>query len=368
MLKEIYLMRKPVNLVLVIVITLALFAGLLPTTTALAGKQPPPGGNGFADGKIVVANRGSGDISVIDARSGELITNIPLPQGDADIFPEPMYVVYTQVGDQVFVGDRANNRVVSFDANDFSILGSVPTGRGVFHMWADFRGRQLWVNNDIDKTTTVIDPETLSVITTVPTPSDLVEMGGKPHDVLLDAKGRYAFVSVLGLPGESDYVIQYSTKTFEEIGRAMVGKDPHLSFSVRSKQLYVPCQGSDALYVLDAKSLEQVTVLEIPGAHGAGMAFNGKIFYTANLPGGGFNALFAVDTKANMIVGEPTDSPYAVPHNIALTPIPDKLFLTHSGGASDKVTFYDVSASDPSPVFIGEVTVGLNPFGLSYVP
>ena len=58
-----------------------------------------------------------------------------------------------------------------------------PAGRGVFHMWADYRGRQLWVNNDIDKTTTVIDPSTLEVLATVPTPADLVAMGGKPHDV-----------------------------------------------------------------------------------------------------------------------------------------------------------------------------------------
>lgn len=45
-----------------------------------------------------------------------------------------------------------------------------------------------------------------------------------------------------------------------------------------------------------------------------------------------------------------------------------KLFLTHSGGASDKVTIYAVSVEDPNPTLIGEVTVGLNPFGLAYVP
>jgi hypothetical protein len=44
------------------------------------------------------------------------------------------------------------------------------------------------------------------------------------------------------------------------------------------------------------------------------------------------------------------------------------LFLTHSGGTSDKVTLYSVSAADPIPVLIDEVTVGLNPFGLAYVP
>ena len=175
-------------------------------------------------------------------------------------------------------------------------------------------------------------------------------------------------MSVLGLPGDHDYVVQFSTHTFEEIRRAPVGKDPHLSFSVRSKQLYVPAQNSNALYVLDRNTLEQITVLEAPGAHGAGMAFNGKHFYTTNLTGGGEDAIFTIDTRTNTIIGEPTDAPYAVPHNIALTPFPDKLYLTHSGGTADKVTFYDVSIGNPVPVYAGEVTVGLNPFGLSYVP
>ena len=120
---------------------LAIFAGFFSFGDVQAASH------GRSHSTIVVANRGSGDISVIDARRGELLMNVPLPQDDGDNFPEPMYVVYTRPGDRVFVGDRANNRVVVFDADDFSVVGTVPTGAGVFHMWADPRGKQLWVNN-----------------------------------------------------------------------------------------------------------------------------------------------------------------------------------------------------------------------------
>lgn len=341
---------------------MALIAGPLAAGPAYAASELS------THGKIVVANRGSGSISVIDAQAGELIATIPLPQGLEDNPPEPMYVVYTRTGDQVFVGDRANDRVVAFDADDFSVLGTVPAGQGVFHMWADGRGRQLWVNNDIDNTTTVIDPNTLSVIATVPTPADLVAQGGKPHDVILDPQGRLAFVTVLALPGENDYVVQFRTDTFEEIGRAPVGKDPHLSLTRRNNLLYVPSQGSDAVYILNRETMETVKVLEIPGAHGAGMTNSGEYFYTTNLPGGGTDAIFTIETKNNTIVGDPVDTPYPVPHNIALTPFPGKLYLTHSGASSDVVTFYEVRGNDPTPVLAGEITVGLNPFGLSYAP
>ncbi len=57
-----------------------------------------------------------------------------------------------------------------------------------------------------------------------------------------------------------------------------------------------------------------------------------------------------------------------MPHNIALTSGGGKLYLTHSGGTSDKVTIYTASLEEPLPVFAGEVTVGLNPFGTAFVP
>ena len=106
-------------------------------------------------------------------------------------------------------------------------------------------------------------------------------------------------------------------------------------------------------------------ILTVPGAHGAGMPFDGKTFYTTNLPNGGTDALFAIDTKKNKVLGS-TDTPYPVPHNIALTPDGKKLYVTHSGGTSDKVTVYSIKKNNRIPVYKSEITVGLNPFGLDF--
>lgn len=355
-------MKYKISITLISMLTLALFTGFLTFGQAQASID------GQLQGKIVIANRGSGNISVINALNGELVMNIDLPISGDDNFPEPMYVVYSRPDNRVFVGDRANDRVVVFDARNFSVIGTVGTGQGVFHMWIDQIGNQLWVNNDIDKTTTVIDPRSLERIATVPTPADLVAQGGKPHDVIVDHYSKLAYISVLGLPGANDYVVQFRTDTFEETARAEVGKDPHLSLTRRNAYLYVPTQNSNAVFVLDRFTLAQVDVLNIPGAHGAGMTFNGKYFYTTNLPGGGTDALFTIDTHTNSVIGSAVASPYPVPHNIALTQSPGKLYLTHSGSTSDKVTFYDVSYTEPIPAYVGDVTVGLNPFGLAYVP
>lgn len=344
-------MRKTGSFLIVLWMALAAF---LPAGIASAQGNP--------SGEIVVANRGSGSISIIDVETNQLIDTVPLPAGDN--MPEPMYVVFVEEAGFVFVGDRANDRVVVFDPDDYSVAATVATGAGVFHMWADDRGRFLWVNNDVDKTATVIDPQTLEVLATVEMPADLVAEGYIPHDVILDPKGRFAYVTMLGGSGPSDYLVQFSLATFGEVNRAEAGQDPHVSLAQNNEQIFVPAQGSDTVFVFNRNTLELVEEIAVPGAHGAWMAPNGQVFYTTNLSGGGTDGLFAIDTKTNTVIGA-ADTPYPVPHNIVVTKN-KKLFLTHSG-PQDKVTVYDVSVANPIPAPIDEVTVGLNPFGLAYV-
>ncbi len=318
--------------------------------------------------RVVIANRASGTISVIDARTDEVVGTYALPSSDGEPAPEPMYVVSVPRYGRVFVGDRANDRVAVFNARTFDVEGMVPAGAGVFHMWADARGRQLWVNNDVDNTTTVIDLRTLTVRATVPTPADLVAMGGHPHDVILGPLGVLAYVTVLGVSGDNDYVVQFSTHSLQETGRAPVGKDAHLSLTRRNRWLYVPCQNTNQVIVLNRFTMQPRTDIAVPGAHGAGMTHSGRWFYTTNISGGGTDAISTINTRTNTLAGDPVDSPYPVPHNLALTRNDRKLYLTHSGGTSDKVTVYRIHGHDPTPQYVGEVTVGLNPFGLDVVP
>jgi DNA-binding beta-propeller fold protein YncE len=349
-------MRTKSSIATAAVIATALVLASLPPALAEAA----PGG-----GKLAVANRASGTISVISTNT-DAATTYALPAGD--LAPEPMYVFYSPIQRRVFVGDRANGRVVAFDADTFAVDGMAAAGAGVFHMWGSRATGELWVNNDIDNTTSVIDMRTLATIATIPTPADLIAMGGKPHDVIVDPQGFYAYITVIGVAGPGDYVVQVDARSYEIVATAMVGDDAHVSLSAGKPNLYVPAQGSDVVNVLDRASLASVADIPIPGAHGAGMSVNGRYLYTTNLPDGGNDALWVIDTATNTVVGDPVDTPYAVPHNIALTPNGKKLYLTHSGATSDKVTVYRMSGRSPVPSYFGEVTVGLNPFGIAYVP
>jgi len=53
----------------------------------------------------------------------------------------------------------------------------------------------------------------------------------------------------------------------------------------------------------------------------------------SNFSGSGTNGLFTINTRTNGIIGS-TNTPFLVPHNIALTPNGCKLYVTHSGATA----------------------------------
>lgn len=302
--------------------------------------------------EVVVANRGSGDISLIDSRTSE-VRNVDLP-GAA----EPMYVSHDLRHDRVLVGDRANSTIVAFDDDSYEVVGTVDVGEGVFHQWLENSRRQLWVVGDSSQTVTVVDTRNLEVMATIDMPADLVEDGGKPHDVFV--QGNHAFVTMLGLEGEVGAVIQYSTRTFEETGRrATVGDDPHVF--VRSGRLFVASQGSSTVALFRASDLLPLGDTEVEAAHGLFVTTRSEVLVTT-ISGGGVNAVTELNARLTD-VRDTVDTDFPVPHNITVDNR-RQMYVTHSG-PSDVVSIIGLERDG-----FGEpttVTVGLNPFGLAFV-
>lgn len=147
--------------------------------------------------------------------------------------------------------------------------------------------RNSWVNNDIDRTITVIDTAALAVIKTILLPADLVADGGKPQNIVLDPDAPFAFVTMLGLSGASDFMIKYDAVTFQEVARQAGGKDPQVSLARQSDLLYVPTQNANQVAVLNRDTLTLATTIPVMSAYGVGMARDGKVFNTTNVAGGG---------------------------------------------------------------------------------
>jgi DNA-binding beta-propeller fold protein YncE len=320
-----------------------------------------------------VANRGAASISVVDVASSAVTTH-PMPP--AINAAEPMYVVYSPANHLVFVGDRMNDRVVAFDANNYSVVNpSIPAGRGVFHMWGHAGADQLWVNNDIDRSISVIGMSSLAPIMTIPTPLDLGE-AARPHDVILDPDGSAAYVTMIFADGPNDFVVKYSTTTFAELDRQAVGKDPHVTLTPHDNLLYVASQNSSRVDLLDRATLDPLSSAAPPipipltNAHGVGITADGQTFYATSFPGNGADGLTVIDTATHAIV-DAVDAPAvgSGPHNIALSLDNTRMFITHTGAASNTLSVFDITGENRlHPTGLPSLTVGLNPFGIAAVP
>ena len=302
---------------------------------------------------VVVANRGSGDISVIDT-SSLAVTTVTLPAGNA----EPMYVSHDIRHNRVLVGDRGSSTIVAFDDETYDVVGTVAVGDGIFHQWIDSMREQLWVVGTTNSTVSVVDTEDLSLITTFALPADVIADGGVPHDVFV--AGNHAYVSVLGLSGGSGLVIQYSTKDFSGTGRVVTGGDPHLF--VRGGKLYVASQEAGSVSRFHAVTLAPLGAASVPAAHGLYVTDRGEVLVT-NIAGGGTDALWELDSRLSAVV-DVADTTPPVPHNLTVDDS-RKLWVTHSGATADQVSV--VHLDNDGFGSSTTVTVGTNPFGLAFV-
>lgn len=313
--------------------------------------SPATAGASSPESEVVVANRGSGDISVVDT-STLAVTTVALPDPSA----EPMYVSHDTRHGRVLVGDRATSTVVAFDDESYAVVGAVPVGDGVFHQWIEVAREQLWVVGTSNSTVSVVDTEDLSLLITFPLPADVVDAGGVPHDVFV--AGNHAYVSVLGL--SDGLVIQYSTMDFAESGRIVTGGDPHLF--VRAAKLYVASQEASSISRFHAVTLAPLGSAPVPSAHGLFVTERGEVFVT-NIAGGGTDALWELNSRLSAVADVANTGP-AVPHNLTVDD-DRQLWVTHSGATADQVSVVELDNNG-----FGEsttVTVGTNPFGLAFV-
>ncbi len=325
------------------------FLFILILATSIVGcKKDEPDPDPVYEEVIVVANRASENVSFIDALDNTVLTTLDIPGS------EPMYAVYVPNRDLIYVGDRANNKVLVIDPSTRTVTNSITVGNGVFHMWAGGNGNQLWVNNDIDFTTSVIDLSDNTV-------KALVNIPIKPHDVFVNKAGTMAYVSAFsGDPNIVDSVFAYSTSTFQLMGAAGVGKDPHLFHISSRNKLYVPCQ-SGTVFVLNGTDLSESTTVAIPNSHGVFAANDEEYVYVANIAD---NQLYSIDPSNDATVGSPTASSDATPHNLVVNEGNNKLFVTHSGAMANTISIYGLENGGVTAQT--SLTIGTNPFGLAY--
>ncbi|MEW7279847.1 hypothetical protein ABW636_14735 [Aquimarina sp. 2201CG1-2-11] len=311
--------------------------------------------NSYSKEYFLVANRGSGTISVFDAKTTRFIRNIKLPDSNA----EPTYLAHSKTHNRLYVGDFANKKILYFNAKNFRLKGEIKIKKGALHMALNKQANQLWVNNIISKKTTIIDLNSNSVIKNIKLPFDKIKRlttNAVQHDITINPVGKKAYISILDGLNKS-YIVAYDTKTFKYIDHKVVGGGARL-LSVKSK-LYVSSKEDNKLSVFRNQNLNLISNIPFKSAHG--IASSDDYIFTTGIKN---NKLAVIDRKNNRIISR-KNTAYGRPHNLAVNSNGNRLFVSHSDPNATQVVFYKVKRNGTLQK-ISQYDSGLNPYGVLY--
>jgi len=262
---------------------------------------------------------------------------------------------------------------------------------------AAFKSGTLVVLNKSDNTASLVDAKTLKVIGTAAT-------GDGPHEVAVSPDGRFAYVANYGrqTPGHTLSVIDL--KEQKAAGTIDLGEytRPHgIVVSKNGQRIYVTCEGSKAVVVVDAKERKvshaiptnqdvshmivltpdetraytanigsgTVTALDLvkrevithitigAGAEGIDISPDGKTVYAAARAA---NNLSKIDTISNTVVRQVETN--AVPIRVKLTPDGRRVLVSNAGAGTLQV--FDANTLEA----VKQIQVGRGPVGILIEP
>ena len=340
-------------------------------------------------GHVAIANRNAGTISLVNPRTLETAASFTLPDNG-----EPMYFAYDIFRSFLWVGDRANSRIVvmKLRGNRIKLLPPgkkrfLPLAEGTFHTMPtqvnvdgsdsveSMRRPITCTTNDIDDVTIIHDVRSRKKLATIPLPEDIKRLGGKPHDTTNN--GRYGVVTYIENSDGNGYVATYECgfpnclkrrRGWRLVKLLKTAQDPHVA--VRDDtNMVIAAQGGEVLFV----TLPDMRVLsrdEQPSPHGVIISYNSKYLYVTNIAGMGKDAIVTYDMQAGKRADcDIVDTTNPTPHNPAVSLDGKRLFITHSGPESSVNSAFDIDQNG-CPIAGSEkvFTTGLNPFGLTVIP
>jgi YVTN family beta-propeller protein len=266
-----------------------------------------------ASGMLLVANKGDRTLGLIDPDAGKMIATVP-EEGVTG-----HEVVASPDGKRAFVPIYGNSGVGSpgtdgqlirvVDLEKRAIVGTVDLGKGVRPHCAVIGPKNglLYVTTEIEDSVTVIDPQTLQIVGTVPT--------GQPESHMLaitsDGKRGYTAnvapgtVSVLDLDAKKLIVVIPVCKNTQRI-----------SLSVDDRWVFTSDQKQPRLAVIDTRTNGVSQWIDLPGAgYGSAPTPDGRWLVIA-IPRA--NQVAVIDL-ATMKVAHTLDVPHA-PQEVLVRP------------------------------------------------
>ncbi len=353
----------------------------------------------YAQPFAYVTNVGTGDVSVIDTATNQVIDvdpttpaldNIPVGDGPFAVAITPdgafAYVANSE-SNTVSVIDTATNTVIDVDPTT-PALDNIPVGGEPVGVAITPDGAFVYVANTFGGTVSVIDTATNQVIDVDPTTPalDNIPVGGEPLGVAITPNGAFVYVAIPDtvsvIDTATNQVIDVDPTT-PALDNIPVGGNPFgVAITPDGAFVYVTSSGSNTVSVIDTATNQVIDVDpttpaldNIPvGDAPTEMAItpDGAFVYVANS-----GSVSVIDTATNQVIDvDPTtpaldNIPVGSPRGPAITP--DGAFVYVASLFSDTVSVIDTATNqvidvDPTTPALDNIPVGSFPVIVAITP
>ena len=314
-------------------------------------------------GRLYVTNENSGDLTVIDTATREVIATIPLGKRPRGIKASPD-------GSTLFIAlsgspiappgtdesklpppDRKADGIGVVDVKSGKLLRVIQAGSDPEQTAVSADGTRLFVANEDAGIASVINVADGRVLGTVP-------VGGEPEGVDLRPDGKVVYVT----SEEDNQVAVIDAVTGKLITTFKAGPRPRSTgFLPDSSRAYISAENGAAVIVADAKAHKPLTTIKLEGGDlvrpmGVVASADGKQVFVSTGRG---KSVVVIDTATNTAVGriEVGERPWG----IAATP--DGRMVFTANGPSNDVSFVDI----PGRKVVATVKAGDRPWGVLYL-
>jgi len=333
---------------------------------------PAQAAGGF---EVYVSNERSGDITVIDGASFQVIATIPVGKRPRGIHASPdgkaVYVALSGTpiegppeldanGNPVFKrdqgddddeveADKSADGIGVVDVATRKLTTKIQVGSDPEEFDISRDGTRLYVSNEDVKTASALNIATGKV-------EHIVALAQEPEGVAVAPDGKSLFVTCE--TGGDVFVVD--TATFKVTGQLKVGPRPRsVAFLQGGQFAVVPSESAGNLYVIDTAQIKVVKTIALPKGSRpmrVRVAPDGRRIYASTGRGGTVAVIDAASFELleNIAVGKR-------PWGIALSP--DGKYLFSANGPSNDVSVVDLATNKE----IARVKAGDSPWGVATV-
>ncbi|MBI3679880.1 MAG: beta-propeller fold lactonase family protein [Acidobacteria bacterium] len=293
--------------------------------------------------RIYVTNEASGDLSVIDSASHEVIATVKLGKRPRGIHASPdASTIYVALSGSPFAPpgvdesklpppDRSADGIGVFDVRASRLLRVIPAGDDPEEFDLSKDGKLLYVANEDAGSISIVDIESAKVI-------QRLKVGGEPEGVTTSPDGKFVYVT----SEDEGAVFVLDTSAAKVVKNFKVGLRPRdVAFLSDGRKAYVTCENEGKLTVIDAAKHEKAGEIRLGGEDVLPMAvILSPDAAQAYVSTGRTRKVFVIDTATDRIVSsfEAGQRPWGIGVS------PDGKLLYTANGPSNDVSVVDLAS------------------------